>query len=158
MKVEICIELKCMYYLTELYDGRDMYIIWVYVLSDRTIWWYRYVKNWSVCTVWQNYMMVQICTELHCVYCLTELYDTRDMYRIAVYEPSDRTIWWQRYVYNLSVCTVWQNYMMVEICIELEWSRMCCVHGFCYCMLFYVNIIGSTVSSYVCRDYMYMYT
>ena len=22
----------------------------------------------------------------------------------------------------------------------------------------YVNIVGSTVSSYVCRDYMYMYT
>jgi len=43
-------------------------------------------------------------------------------------------------------------------------SRMCYVgwamwvHGFCYCMLFWVNIVGSMVSSYVCRDYMYMYT
>ena len=32
------------------------------------------------------------------------------------------------------------------------------VHGFCYYMLFEVNIVGSTVSSYFCRDYMYMYT
>jgi len=41
-------------------------------------------------------------------------------------------------------------------------SRMCYVgwavwvHGFCYYMLFWVNIAGSTVAYYVCRDYMYM--
>ena len=32
------------------------------------------------------------------------------------------------------------------------------VHGFCCYMLFYVNIVGSTVSSYVCRDCMYRYS
>ena len=38
-------------------------------------------------------------------------------------------------------------------------SGMCCVgwvvwvHGFCYCMLLWVNIVGSTVSS-VCTDYV----
>ena len=43
-------------------------------------------------------------------------------------------------------------------------SGMCCVgwvawvQGFCYYMLFYVNIVGYTVSSYVCTYYMYMYT
>ena len=43
-------------------------------------------------------------------------------------------------------------------------SRMCYVgwvewvQGFCYYTLFQVNIVGSTVSSYVCRDYMYMYS
>jgi len=43
-------------------------------------------------------------------------------------------------------------------------SRMCYVgwvvevHGFCYYMLLEVNRVGSTVSFYVCRDYMYMYT
>ena len=37
-------------------------------------------------------MMVEICIELHYIYCLTELYDGRDMYRIAVYILSDRTI------------------------------------------------------------------
>jgi len=37
MMVEICIELQCMYCVTELYDGKDMYRIAVYVLSDRTI-------------------------------------------------------------------------------------------------------------------------
>jgi len=42
-------------------------------------------------------------------------------------------------------------------------SRMCCVgwvvwvHGFCYILL-WVNIVGSIVSSYVSRGYMYMYT
>jgi len=83
-----------MYRLTELYEGRDMYRIEVYVLSDRTIWWQRYVYNLSVCTVWQNYMMVEIRIELQCMYCLTELYDGRDMYRIGVYVLSDRTIWY----------------------------------------------------------------
>jgi len=29
------------------------------------------------------------------------------------------------------------------------------VHGFCCCMLCLGNIVGSTVSAYVCRDYMY---
>ena len=43
-------------------------------------------------------------------------------------------------------------------------SRMCYVgwvvwvHWFCYYVLFCVNLVGSTVSSYVCRDYMYVYT
>jgi len=37
-------------------------------------------------------MMVEICIELLCIYCLTELYDGRDMYRIAVYVLSDRTL------------------------------------------------------------------
>jgi len=41
---------------------------------------------------------------------------------------------------------------------------MCCVgwvvwvHGYCYCMLLWVNIVGSMVSFYVNRGYMYMYT
>ena len=43
-------------------------------------------------------------------------------------------------------------------------SRVCYVrwvvwvHGFCYYMLFQVNIVGSMVSSYVCRDCKHMYT
>ena len=41
-------------------------------------------------------------------------------------------------------------------------SRMCCVggvvwvQGFWYFCYVEVNIVGSTVSFYVCRDYMYM--
>jgi len=43
-------------------------------------------------------------------------------------------------------------------------SRMCYVgwvvwvHGFCYYMLCLGNVVSSTVSSYVCRNYMYIYT
>jgi len=43
-------------------------------------------------------------------------------------------------------------------------SCMCCVgwvvwvQGFLIFLLFYVNIFGTMVSSYVCRDYMYMCT
>ena len=43
-------------------------------------------------------------------------------------------------------------------------SCMCCVgwvvwvHGFCYYMLCLGNMVRSAISSYVCRDYMYIYT
>ena len=113
--------------------------------------------------------------ELDCgVYtCLTQMYDGRDTYRIYYVKNN-----YMFRPFSLAIFRLINEKNLVSSYTRLLWvvcsgdvrdevgtkSRMCCVgwmvwvQGFCYYMLFQVSIVGSMVSSYVCRDYMYMYT
>ena len=104
---------------------------------------------------------------------LTQLYDARDTYRIYYI----KNIYMFRH-FTLAIFRSRDEKNLVSIFTRVKWlvysgevrgelgtrSSMCCggwevwVQGFCYCMLLWVNIVRSMVSSYVCRDYMYMYT
>ena len=109
---------------------------------------------------------------LQCMYCLTQLYDGRDMYIIYYiknykFRPFSlaifRLINEENLVFSYTrlVWVVYSGEVRGEVGTR---SGMFCVgwvvwvHGFCYYMLFWVNKVGSMVSSYVCRHYMYMNT
>jgi hypothetical protein len=103
----------------------------------------------------------------------TTLFDGRDMYRIYyiknnyVFRHLTMAIFRLRNEINL--VSNYTGLMWVVYSGEVRGevgtrSRMCCVgwavwvQGFWYCMLCLGNVVRSTVSSYVCRNYMYIHT